>query len=437
MRNNASFFEHPLFESVDLLDVTRDFMDRIEVRSGKGHKRLADTPRGDEILGGGGRGHVAVAREMLTYLMGQAGGSRRWRDVPWTLVDSYVDMIAVTMQEEAKRQGRAAPGRGLTWYPLSSGVYQPEEVVAIAVDELGEVKARKLAAWLNSQSLYELADRLEHVLKPLKGARGKAARRARRCLSKDDKATVRRRIREIRDWAAFPETVPTWACVSTRETESTSVPVCMYPALEGEIRRLMSACYMPYDPDWPEREHARLCAAGDTDTSGLPPQPCPGDDVGVDEDVEVFDDAPLDLPWENPARGEKWIATRKTAQDTIVHLWPDGSLTWAMGRYIDGSPHARTKEQIEKALAAGWLALGEIELYDDSEVPDLIRAARWTADRGLDPGDMRKRLHERKPMKPVWTVIETDRDGKPRVRVWKLPRIAARGAGVGAPIPAS
>lgn len=302
MRNNASFFDHPLFESTDPLDITRDFMDGIEVRSGKGHKRLADTPRGDEILGGGGRGHSAVAREMLVYLMGQAGGSRRWRDVPWMLVDSYVDRIAVAMQEEAKRQGRAAPSRGLTWYPLSSGVYQPEEVVALAVDELGEAKARKLAAWLNSQSLYETSDRLEHVLKPVKGAKGKTARRARKCLSKDDRATVRRRIREIREWAAFPEQVPSWACVSSRETESTSVPVCMYPALEDEIRRLLAACDVPYDSDWPTREHARLCASGSTDTSGLPPQPCPGDHDDDDEEFESPVDDELDLPWENPRR---------------------------------------------------------------------------------------------------------------------------------------
>jgi len=128
--------------------------------------------------------------------------------------------------------------------------------------------------------------------------------------------------------------------------------------------------------------------------------------------------------------GEKWIATRKTAQDTIVHLWPDGSLTWAMGRYIEGSPNARTPEQIRKALAAGWLVLGEVEIYDDDEVPALIKAARWAADRGSSPAEMRKRLHERKPMKPVWTVIETDRDGKPRVRVWKLPRIGWSGLAV-------
>ncbi len=293
MRNNTAIFDQHLFESADLFDATKDAMDGIEVRSGKRFVRLSRTPRGEEILSSGTGG--SIARDMLAYLFGQAGRHRRWRDVSWSLVDSYVSRITDVMQDEAQRQGEVAPAGGVQWYPLSSGVYSPEEVVALAVDELGEAKARKLAAWLNSQSLYDMADRLDDVLHPPKGSSGKGARRAKKCLGKAERAVVRRRVALLRRWAAFPDEVPVWACVANRETESTAVPVCMYPSLESEVRRTMAACDVPYDPNWPLAEHDVRCARGDADESGLPPAPCPEDE----RDAYVPDD---EMPWENPTR---------------------------------------------------------------------------------------------------------------------------------------
>ncbi len=290
MRNNAAIFDSALFEDADLFDATKDFMDGIEVRQGKRHVRLSRTPRGEEILSAHGG---AIAKDMLAYLFGQAGRHRRWRDVPWSMVDSYVSRIADVMHDEAKRQGTVAPVTGVQWYPLSSGVYPPEEVVALAVDELGEAKAQRLADWLNSQSLYDLSDRLDDVLKPPKGSKGKAARRAKKCLGKTERAAVRRRVALLRDWAAHPDEVPAWACVASRETQSTAVPVCMFPALEDEVRRTLAACDAPYDPNWPIAEHEIRCARGEADESGLPPGPCPedeGDGYEPDDDV----------PWENP-----------------------------------------------------------------------------------------------------------------------------------------
>jgi len=125
-----------------------------------------------------------------------------------------------------------------------------------------------------------------------------------------------------------------------------------------------------------------------------------------------------------------WIAFRKTAQGTVIHLWPDGAITWALGLYVKGSPHARTDAQIAEARTAGWLVMGEVELYDDDEVPALIKAARWAAARGLDPGAMRAHLHRPTVLRPVWEVVEADRDGNPRVRVWKLPRLRWPGLSV-------
>lgn len=124
------------------------------------------------------------------------------------------------------------------------------------------------------------------------------------------------------------------------------------------------------------------------------------------------------------------IARRRTAQDSIVCLWSDGSLTWALGRYIKGSPCARTAAQVSVALAAGWLVLGDIDLYNDDELEGLVRAARWTAARGGDPGDMRERLHGIKPLRPAWVTLETDRDGKPVEQCWRLPRVFWAGLAV-------
>lgn len=125
-----------------------------------------------------------------------------------------------------------------------------------------------------------------------------------------------------------------------------------------------------------------------------------------------------------------WIATRKTASGSIIHLWPDGEITWALGLCIEGSPHPRTDAARDLALRAGWLVMGEVELYDDDEVTALIRAARWAAARGLGPGGMRARLHAPVTLRPIWETLGADRSGRPTLRVWRLPRLRWPGLAV-------
>jgi hypothetical protein len=427
IENNAHFFENPSFEDVDAYDATLDFMDGIDVRLGKRYVKLSKTRRGEQILRAGGLGGAAIARAMLEYLFGQAGKRRRWRDVPWGLVDEYLQVLREAMADDAARRGAARPSSAPMWYPLASGLYASEDMLTLAVEQLGEANAERLAAWLNSQELYDLADRLGAVLSPPKGIPGRAGRRARRCLGKANRKVVAARKRQIEHWAAYPAEIPSWTCVSTQATEASSAALCLFPGLDEEVSRVERACDRPYDPSWPSLERQRLCARGQVEPidqfgSGVAPLGC--------QDVEA--EPEMDLPWERNPKFEhgQWIAKRRTARGTLIYLWPDGALTWAMGQYVKGSPHARTPEQIEKALTAGWMVFGEVELYDDDEVPDLIRAARWAADRGLDPGAMRERLHAPHVMKPVWTVIETDRDGRPKVRSWILPRIAWPGLAV-------
>lgn len=129
----------------------------------------------------------------------------------------------------------------------------------------------------------------------------------------------------------------------------------------------------------------------------------------------------------SPKPKSEIIARRKTADDKVVALWNDGSLTWGSWNVIKGSPHARTDAQIREALAAGWLVMGEIELYDADDVPRLIDVARKVAHRGGLPGDVRREFAKGRPLKPHWQVQEADRDGRPTVRVWRLPRLSHPG----------
>ncbi len=122
------------------------------------------------------------------------------------------------------------------------------------------------------------------------------------------------------------------------------------------------------------------------------------------------------------------IARRKTADDKAIALWSDGSLTWGgIGRTIAGSPHARTPAAKTDALKAGWLVIGDVELYESDEVPALIKVARKVAAKGGSPGDLRREFAKDAPLKPHWVIYETDRDGKAKIRIWRLNRITHPG----------
>lgn len=115
------------------------------------------------------------------------------------------------------------------------------------------------------------------------------------------------------------------------------------------------------------------------------------------------------------------IARRSTSNGKHVLLWSDGSLTWALGYAIKGSAFPKTVEQRVRALAAGWLVLGEVEAHDAADVGSLIAAARKVTAKNLGalPGDVRdemaaaRKRAEAAAMPGEWHIHETDvRDGK-------------------------
>ena len=123
----------------------------------------------------------------------------------------------------------------------------------------------------------------------------------------------------------------------------------------------------------------------------------------------------------------------KTADGKNVAFWSDASVTSGMGYQLPGVPLPRRATR--EALAAGWLFMGEVSLWDLDELHALYKAAKWAAKRGGRPGDVRARaskLLDPKPLKlkPVWTVTSADQKGRPTERTWRLPRIMWPGLAV-------
>lgn len=128
------------------------------------------------------------------------------------------------------------------------------------------------------------------------------------------------------------------------------------------------------------------------------------------------------------------VARRTTLDGVAVELWSDGPVTGRLGYAIDGVPMARPRTATGRsvALAAGWMLLGEVEILDAEELPAMYAACRWAAARGLVVGDARMRAADasRTVLRPVWTVLRADRDGRPTERVWRLPRLRWPGLAV-------
>jgi hypothetical protein len=87
------------------------------------------------------------------------------------------------------------------------------------------------------------------------------------------------------------------------------------------------------------------------------------------------------------------IAWRRTADGREVLLHSTGAVTGATGAVLSGVPVARprTAEARARDLAAGWLVVGEVELYAAAEVGMLYDVARKlvTSRPDATPGDLR------------------------------------------------
>jgi len=105
-----------------------------------------------------------------------------------------------------------------------------------------------------------------------------------------------------------------------------------------------------------------------------------------------------------------------------LELWSDGTMCTAFGFIVRGSPRPRTEDGIRAAMDAGWLVMGECEIFDFDDIEELIAAARWTATRNGTTGDVRDRFWSQrganKVPKPVWSLASGGE------RWWVLPRLS-------------
>jgi len=120
------------------------------------------------------------------------------------------------------------------------------------------------------------------------------------------------------------------------------------------------------------------------------------------------------------------IARRVTADGHDVLFYSDGSVYGCMGIGRYGS-RPRNADRVEVYLRAAWLAAGEVCLYDQHEVRLLVVTARRAVQQiTLQPLEylrMSMAAGNRAPLRPSWTTLETDRNGRPLVQCWVLPRM--------------
>ncbi len=268
---NLAFFHQPAMDDADLVDVTRDFMDGIEVgrgrkvRYGRRHVKLSKTARGLDILE---RRGFAMAQAMISYLFGLAGPRRRWRDVPWHLVDRYVELLADQMGVHAELRGGGAVGGVI--YPLASGHVPDEEFQTRVVELLGPEAAQRIADSDNSKRLWHLVGRIEAVLYPPKG--DDEGRKRLRCIPPAHRRIIVDRLKTLREWARHPQRIPEFSCVHDPR-KGQDVTVCTFPAIYEDISRILDACTNPYDPSWPSRQRDAMWAELDRTRihdSGIP-----------------------------------------------------------------------------------------------------------------------------------------------------------------------
>lgn len=210
---NRRFFDDAV--EADPHDYVRDWLLNIDVRRGRGWKRLGDTAKGRELLDGfkGGRRKGQSVVDVLRWIFSQ-NRSRKWSEVPWDMVRSF---------EEALRETYDGPES--VAYPSSSGETNAEELEILEDVDPDEAQRRATAANI---------DRLDEDLADLR----KAFRANRKCLDPTDAKVVSRRIRELAALVKDSERISN-AVLCQPEGLSR---LCSYPAVWAEIDRLRRAC---------------------------------------------------------------------------------------------------------------------------------------------------------------------------------------------------
>ncbi len=234
--HNEDFFDHMR----DPWDGLRDWMDGIEVKVGRGHRKLAQTTAGKRILT---QKHAAAAiRTAVAYVLGQAKG-RRWESVDWTQIDRLGEALRPYFEPPSLGAGQP----GLYWRPFT-GAVRAEDLDAMIPAQRESIR--------DQESSQEIGEQLDQ-LRP-------AYARAKACLPKDLRKVIERRIRQWSSWAKDPSKIPDYACEPDPRTAGY---LCNYPAVAGELEQLRRSCNDAYDPNW-AADDSKRGEPGFPDTSG-------------------------------------------------------------------------------------------------------------------------------------------------------------------------
>ncbi|MCX4239483.1 hypothetical protein [Paraliomyxa miuraensis] len=233
--HNEDFFDNV----IDPWDGLRDWMDGIEVRVGKGHRKLAKLPTGQRILG---EKHASRAiRGALAYIMGKARG-RQWTQVPWAQIERLGE--ALERYFETPSSGPAVAG--IYWHPFTGKV---------RAEDLDAMTPEQRASLREQESAKEISEQLDELKE--------AYARAKDCLPNNLQQVIERRVEQWSRWVEDPSKIPGYACAPDPDTAGY---LCNYPAVAGELRQLRSSCEDAYDPNWAAKE-SKEGAPGFPDTS--------------------------------------------------------------------------------------------------------------------------------------------------------------------------
>jgi len=239
MEMNASFFD-PIIEEGDPFDGIRDFLDGLDIavggrrtKHGPRMKRATKSAWGKRVLEKAGRRPGAAIEDILTYLYGQGRG--RWDRVPWGEFERLEEDIAGFHPLGGLRL--TGGEGGITWYPVQRHGVSPEDVAAIARVGGDYDVARDV------HNLRELEDRIYDLRQVYESQK--------RCLDATSKRVVKRRIEALEGLLADPDKIRDLTICGTDPSGFNELDLCGYDAVDAELRMLMRACELGYDPDWP------------------------------------------------------------------------------------------------------------------------------------------------------------------------------------------
>ena len=229
--------------AADPVDAVTDWMDGVEVRRGKSYKALKATKKGQTILEELASGSSAKGvLDVLTWILTQ-NRSKRWDQVDWALVRSFAEALADPWErnrDTSTGQDFQSAG-GMEFFPAASGQDPLAEV-------LGSLAPKVEQAAIVAGNLSQLELVLDEVREAFDAAR--------RCMTKENRAVIRRRIKALEKLAAEPWKIEQLSvCDPQDETR-----LCGLGAIHQEAAEIMRACGDEYQPLWPVVEARELLA---------------------------------------------------------------------------------------------------------------------------------------------------------------------------------